>query len=341
MYHTVLSTRLRLSRNVENYRFPGTMDREEGDELQAGLKTFLLKKDPVSAPFSAYSLAALSLREKLLLRERNILTSRQMENRRGTVVLGKGEELNCLLCVDDHVQIIGLGNGYCLPSLYNEAKALADEADREFPFARDEVHGYLTSRVTEAGTGLRASVIMQLSALSLMEDMDPLFLALMERGLCIRGYMDDQEQSRGGLYQIYCGGNGGYKRTDEILNSFSEAVKILSEREEACRREINRGRYPQLEDRISRSLGVLRYCRMISAGEAYKHLMLLRQGICLGWITEISLEAISALGLFTGQAHVEGLLSEEGTEPTAELVDERRARLIRETLDGNLSFFGE
>ncbi|MDC7222740.1 MAG: hypothetical protein PQJ60_03300 [Spirochaetales bacterium] len=340
LFDTVLSTRLRLARNKANSLFPGTMDRKEREKLASALTTFYMERPPFEGKGRCLLMNELSPREKGFLVERKVLSPRHEKESGGRIIQGEEESLNILLCLDDHFQFVGLENGFALPRLYDKLIGLERETARVYPFAQDESRGYLTSRLNEAGTGLRASVIMQLPALSLMEDMEPLFLALMERGLSIRGFMDDEEQSRGGLYQIYNGGGAGFKGDGEILNSFSEAVKILSEREEACRREINRGHYPQLEDRVYRSLGLLRYCRLLTAGEALKLLMQVRQGICLGWVNEISLEVISALTLFIGQAHVEGILREEGVEPTAEGVDERRARLVRETLAGGLTYFG-
>jgi protein arginine kinase len=340
LFDTVISSRLRISRNREGSRFPGTMEDKEREELSSQLSSFFCALPHFEKESRIYAMKDLSLRDKKMLGERRILSSRQEEYRLGKIVQREDESLNVLLCLDDHIQFVGLQNGFSLISLHKELKRLERAAEKMFPFARDEQRGFLTSRINEAGTGIRASVIMQLPALSLMEDMEPIFLVLMERGLSIRGFMDDEEQSRGGLYQIYNGGDAGFKESEEILNSFCEAVKILAEKEESCRKEINRGHYPQLEDRIYRSLGALRYCRLLTAGEALKHLMLIRQGVCLGWVNEISLETLSALTLYIGQAHVERILVEESCEITAEGVDERRARLVRETLAGGLTYFG-
>ncbi|MDC7220668.1 MAG: hypothetical protein PQJ59_12100 [Spirochaetales bacterium] len=339
LFDTVISTRLRLSRNGELSRFPATMEKKEKEELIGRLSTFFRSQAPFNGKSRSFAMDEISAEERKILVERKILSPRHEGETNGRIIQGGDESINVLLCMDDHIQFVGLRTGFALPELHGELSLLAGETEKVFPFARDEARGYLTSRISEAGAGLRASVIMQLPALSLMEDMEPLFLALMDRGLSIRGFMDDEDRSRGGLYQIYNGGSAGYRSEEEILNSFSEAVKILSKKEEACRSEINRGHYPQLEDRIYRSLGLLRYCRLLSAGEAFKHLMLVRQGVALGWINEISLETLSALSLFTGNAHIEGILVEEGRESNGEEADERRARLVRETLAGGLTYF--
>ncbi len=340
LFDTVLSTRIRLSRNIAGYRFPETMEREERIRLNARLRSFYGERDYFSRKGNLYPLAALNPRTKRFLTERRILSARQEEFTRGEVILGEDESINILLGLDDHLLFLGLKNGFGLPRLYKRIKTLESETEAVFPFSRDGDRGVLTSRIGESGTGLRISVIMQLPALSLLEDMDRLFLALMDRGLSIRGYNDEEDSSLGALYQIYNGTGAGFKRDEDILNSFTEAVKILSGKEEICRREINRGCYPRLEDRIYRSLGTLRYCRLLSEQEALKHLLLIRQGISLGWITEISLEMLSALQIFSGEAHLQGILLEEGRIPTPEEENERRARLIREALSGGMTWFG-
>ncbi len=340
LFDSVLSTRIRLSRNVAGSRFPDTMGKGEREELDKSLRSFYLERGSYFQKRNSCAFAAMTPLTRRLLGERKILSPRQEEFRRGYALLGEDESVNVVLGLDDHILLLGLSNGFGLPGLYGRIKAFEEETEGRFPFARDGDRGILTSRIGESGTGLRVSVLMQLPALTLLEDMDRLFLALMDRGLAIRGYNDEEDPSLGGLYQIYIGSGAGFKRDGEILNSFTEAVKILSVKEEACRREINRGRYPQLEDRIYRSLGLLRYCRLLSEEEAMKHLMLVRQGISLGWITEISLEVLSALQIFTGRAHLEGILMEEGTIPTPGGIDERRARLIREALVGGVTYFG-
>ena len=340
LFDSVLSSRVRLSRNISDFRFPSSMQIEERKQLCGRLSSFFTKQSPFNYEGSLFSMADLSPGERELLWERKILPHRLVEERKGKVFLSLDESLDITLCLDDHIQFIELKNGFSLDSLYESISLLKKKTEENFSFARGGSGDYLTSRVTEAGTGLRASVIMQLPFLSLLENMEPLFLALMDRGLSIRGFMDDEDFSRGGLYQIYNTGGAGFSSDHEILNSLSEAVKILSEREENSRIIIREGHYPQVEDRIYRSLGLLRYCRMLSSQEALKHLLHLRQGICLGWISEISMEIISALMLFTGEAHLRRILIEEEQEPTEDACLQRRARLVREALSGELTYFG-
>jgi protein arginine kinase len=337
---SVISTRIRLSRNISGFRFPSSMKESERKDLFGKLSVFFLNQPPFNYDGACYSMNRLSSDERNLLWERNIIPHRLVQEQKGQVLLSLDESLNVALCLDDHIQYIGLESGLSLNSLFERISRLKESTQSSFAFSQGEGGDYLTSRVTEAGSGLRASVLMQLPSLSLLEDMEPLFLALMDRGLSIRGFLDDEDFSRGGLYQIYNTGGAGFINDLELLNSLSEAVKILSEREENCRETIREGHYPQVEDRIYRSLGILRYCRILSSQEALKHLVLLRQGICLGWISEISLEAISALMLFTGHAHMTRIIAEEGREPTEEACSERRARLVREVLSGGLTYFG-
>lgn len=337
---TVISSRIRISRNIRGYLFPPAMNKGEREALALNMSALFMKSPLYSRHEALLSLGDLTPTQRQLLWERKILSHRLNKEGEGFLLLSSDESVNIALCLDDHLQFIGLDSGLSLDSLHRRITPIIEAAGEDVVFCRNDRGDFLTSRVDDRGTGLRASVIIQLPGLSLLENMEPLFLALMDRGLSIRGFLDDEDFSTGGLFQIYNTGGAGFSRDEEILNSLTEAVKILIVREESSRNVIRAGSFPRVEDRVYRSLGALRYCRMLSAGEALKHLALIRQGVCLGWISEISLEVLSALILYSGDAHMRQLLIEEGREPSEEACLIRRARFVRDVLSKGLTFLG-
>lgn len=265
----VISSRIRLARNWEAYRFPAMLDVKESEEMVRRLEFGL--KDLSAAEGKAYEFSMLSDLEELdraALRERRILNRAAVEKKEPAgILLSEDEATSILLNGDDHIRLLLLSSGLHLEELWERADELDDYMNERFSYAFDERYGYLTSYPTNVGTGLRASVVVHLPMLSQGKKFPALIADMSRFGTAVRGVYGEGEENFGSLYEISNQKTLGQSEK-EIIDVVTKAAVQLTNQEMAVRKMSLQRRRLEREDEVYKSYGVLKYARRLTARDA-------------------------------------------------------------------------
>ncbi|QDI91530.1 protein arginine kinase [Salicibibacter halophilus] len=326
----VMSTRIRLARNLEDFPFPSTTSQEAARALYKHVYERLSQTSKEKVGDLVWlSMDGLSHIEKTVLVEKH-LTSPQLaeDSLQGAVVLNNDETISMMVNEEDHLRIQCLSPGFQLSEGYKYADELDDWIEGNVTYAFDEKKGYLTSCPTNVGTGMRASVMMHLPALVSTQQLNRILPAVSQLGLVVRGIYGEGSEARGNLFQISNQMTLG-KSEEDIIEELRGVVLQLIERERSTRRELLKHNQLQLADQVHRSYGILANSRIIESKEAGNHLSTLRLGIDLDLIQGIEGNILNELMVLIQPAFLQQFAEQE---LTADGRDERRATLIRERL---------
>lgn len=326
----VLSTRIRLARNLKSYIFPILLSNE------AALQIVHMFENTFSGQHFAQfgSLEILKMEdmqpiERRVLIEKHLISPDLAENSQiGACLLSENEQISIMINEEDHIRIQCLFPGFQLSEALDVANRVDDWLEQHVEYAFDEKRGYLTSCPTNVGTGLRASVMMHLPALILTQQMNRIIPAINQLGLVVRGIYGEGSEALGNIFQISNQITLG-KSEQDIVEDLKSVVQQLVQQERSAREYLIKTWGIELEDKIYRSYGVLSYSRLIESGEAANCISSVRLGIDLGYIKNIPRNILTELMILMQP----GILQQYAGGPLhPEERDFRRAALIRERL---------
>lgn len=326
----VLSSRIRLARNLKDYSFPLITTMEEANLVVKQVReNFEGKYYDSYGPFEVLEMDEVKRNEKKVLVEKHLISPHLAdEAKKGAVLLSSDESISIMVNEEDHLRIQCLFSGFQLSEGLVLANGIDDWIESKLHYAFDEDKGYLTSCPTNVGTGLRASVMMHLPALVLTQQLSKILPAINQLGLVVRGIYGEGSEALGNLFQISNQITLG-KTEQDIVEDLRGVVLQLIHQEKAAREMLLQSSKLQLEDRVYRSYGVLAYARTIETKEATQRLSDVRLGIDLNIIKGVSGNILNELMILTQpgflQQYAGDILSQEQR-------DERRATLIRERL---------
>src|SRR6184192_2631135 len=307
MSEIVISSRIRLARNLAGHRFLARASRSERNSLVKQISNVLLD-NPV-APSSFYvNLDDAPEIDRNLLVERHLISKQHAssEGARGVCVSGD-ETVSIMVNEEDHLRIQVLRSGLQLDEAWEQINAIDDTLEAKLDFAFHQRFGYLTACPTNVGTGIRVSVMLHLPALKLTGEIDKVFRAAKELKLAVRGLYGEGTEATGDFYQISNQTTLG-KSEEEIISEFRHLVipKII-DYEHHARRALVNDHTTALDDKVRRALGLLRSARLMASEETLFLLSHLRMGIHLGRIKDIDIRTINELFLLTQPAHLQKL----------------------------------
>ncbi|OLS34758.1 protein arginine kinase [Alkalihalophilus pseudofirmus] len=326
----VLSSRIRLARNLKEYKFPLLATMEESSAVVKQVKESLLTDDnQETGPLELVLMEDLKANEKRVLVEKHLISPNLAEqSKHGAVILSEDESVSIMINEEDHLRIQCLFPGFQLTKGLEEASRLDDWIEERVTYAFDEKRGYLTSCPTNVGTGLRASVMMHLPALAMTRQLNKILPAINQLGLVVRGIYGEGSEALGNLFQVSNQLTLG-KSEQDIVEDLRDVVMQLIQQERAAREVLMQSSKLQLEDRVYRSYGILSYSRVIESKEATQRLSDVRLGIDVGLLENVSANILNELMILTQP----GFLQQYAGEVLSpDLRDERRATLIRERL---------
>jgi protein arginine kinase len=324
----VLSSRVRLARNLQEYKFPTLATNEEAAEIIQTLEEMVQSKR-FSQPFEILKMNELQSLQKRVLVEKHLISPHLAEDSpHGAVLLSENEEVSIMINEEDHLRIQCLFPGLQLVEALQLANQMDDFLEQYVMFAFDEKHGYLTSCPTNVGTGLRASVMMHLPGLILTQQMSRIIPAINQLGLVVRGIYGEGSEALGNIFQISNQITLG-KSEDDIVADLISVVSQLISQERNAREALAKTSNIQLEDRVFRSFGILSNCRIIESKEAARCLSDVRLGIDMGFINGISKNILNELMILTQPGFLQQFAG-GALRPNER--DIRRATLIRERL---------
>jgi len=281
----VISSRIRLARNLETYPFSSKITEEQAIALVNEVKGITATLSEIeNRKYYACNISTLSDIDKTAMVERHIVSPILVEKEQTTgIILSEDETASIMINEEDHVRIQAIVGGLNLERAYLEADRIDDIAYEKLKFAYDEKYGYLTSCPTNTGTGMRASCMVFLPALSAARMIQKLMEEVGKYGVTIRGIYGEGTKSLGNIYQISNQKTLGNSES-EIIENLKRIVFQVVKQERRRREYMISVNADEIEDQIFRSYGVLKYAKQISSEDAMTLLSQLKFGKDCGLI---------------------------------------------------------
>jgi len=325
----VLSTRVRLARNLAGHAFPGRSDAAHRAEtleevVRAARKTGQLGNAAL------YRLDDLTPQDRQILHERHLVSRELIAPERAgrSAALLTNGLVGAMVNEEDHLRLQALTSGFALAEAYGGLDQLDTELGERLPFAFHEEFGYLTSCPTNAGTGLRASVLIHLPGLVLTKEIGRVLQGLSQVGLTYRGLYGEGSEVVGNFFQLSNQTTLG-KSEAELLDHLATMVRKVIEYEEEARHRLQTEAPMVIADKVWRAYGLLRHARSLSFEEAMNLLSAVRLGVGLGLISRLSVYTLNTLLVSTQPAHLARMTGREVTSPE---LSADRATFVRQQL---------
>lgn len=324
----ILSSRIRLARNLAPFPFTHRATPEQLREVQS-----LVQKSSQSSSKLSGSvflpLSTLAPLDRQFLQERHLI-SHDLANqeRDGAVVVGEREITSVMVNEEDHLRLQSILPGFQLRQAFEITDELDDELGRQLDFAFSEEWGFLTACPTNAGTGMRASVLIHLPALVLTKQIDRVLRGISQVGLYIRGMYGEGSEVMGNFFQISNQATLG-RSEEDIIESLENVTKQIIEYETKARETLRETAEFQVVDKIWRAYGIMKNARLITSDEVTNLSSALRLGVSMGVMDRVDIRVLNELLVFTQPAHLQKLL---GREMDPEERDFHRAAYVRERL---------
>ena len=322
----VVSTRVRLARNLKQYPFPARASASQREAVERQVKDALLSGNSIlSKEFRFIPLENTTQEEAVSLVERHIVSPEFIADRRGKAVLISADEsISIMVNEEDHLRSQVLREGFSL----KEAAETADHIDtllsENLDFAFDPELGYLTQCPTNLGTGLRASVMLHLPGLTESGAMPRIASNLSKLGLTIRGTYGEGSKSIGALYQLSNQITLGLSENEAIENLRSITVQLMEEERKA---RAQMSEEIAWQDKIDRAAGVLKSARVLSSSEFMELLSYIRLGLSTGVLQGVTTQELNALMV---NAQPATLMARAGKQLDETQRDVLRADMARE-----------
>ena len=325
----VISTRIRLARNLPKLPFPCRMQDEQAEVVEQAVRRAVEhSSSAISKGLRYVELQDLTKTEMVSMVERHLVSPEFISKNTGRALfLSPDESISIMVNEEDHLRIQAMQEGLALEQAYAVANQLDDALNTSLHFAFDEKLGYLTQCPTNLGTGMRASVMIHLPALQSSGQLNRIASNLSKLGLTLRGTYGEGTEPVGALYQLSNQVSLGL-REEEAIGNLKSITKQLAEQERAARQKLAAD--TKRVDVIARSLGILRSARMLSSEEFMKLISNVRLGISTGIFEDISYETVNALLTQTQPATMS---LHHGGNLSADQRDVVRADLVRAALD--------
>ncbi len=323
-----VSSRLRLARNLKDAAFPGWAGDEECERIWQELRPRLLAMPPVPSPF-AMDLGQLDELDKQILFERHLISREHADRKKGSgLVASADERVAVMVNEEDHLRMQVMRPGLDLQQTWKSIDELDSEIEQSFSYAFSQHLGYLTACPTNVGTGMRASVMLHIPGLVLMNEINAIIKGLSKIGLAVRGLWGEGTEAIGNMFQISNQVSLGDKE-EVIIANLEQIVLEVVEHEKNARTRLMERKEAILRDHVGRAYGILANAHVLSSKEALDLLSGLRLGIDLGILKKMNRMGIDELLLLTQPGHLQKL---EGKKLKPKDRDHARADLVRARL---------
>ena len=322
----VVSSRVRLARNINEYPFESKCTQKDLQEI--------LNKVKDIAPSIGYGLKFLKLKDmdevtKMSLLEKRVLSPEILlnKNENGAILINPEENICILLNEEDHIRIQVFSSGLELENLLNFIVEIDEKIGSILNYSYSEKYGFLTTCPTNVGTGLKASVMVHLPALSKTGNINKILQIVNNFGMNVRGIYGEGTEARGDLYQISNKQTLGITEK-EIIKNLQVITEKVIEQERLARKYLGKDEI-KLEDNLYRKYGILTNCKKISSEECKELLSSVKLGVDLGIIKELNDSKIQKLLLYTKSANLQKYLGKALDEYEADI---KRAEVIKQII---------
>lgn len=324
----VMSSRVRLARNLKGVAFPGWAKKAERVKALEILRPAVESLPQLSAAFSE-SMDNLTALDKQILVERHLISREHAAKSVGSgLVLNREESLCVMINEEDHLRMQALRPGLQLKQAWLTIDQVDSALEKKLDYAFSPEHGYLTACPTNLGTGIRVSAMLHLPALVLSEQINQIIQAVNKLGLAVRGLYGEGTEALGNVFQVSNQMTLGEVET-EIVERLNKVLAQLIEHEENARGSLLEKKPKTVFNHIGRSYGILANAHSISSKETMNLLSLMRLGVDLEMFTGVERSLVDELFMTTQPAHLQKRFSEK---LSAEERDLLRADMLRERL---------
>lgn len=322
----VVSSRVRLSRNLNDFNFLNRCSKEKQEEILEKIKEIV--------PSLGYGLKFLKLDDLdeitiLSLVEKHLISPEfAVKNKNAKAIIINDEENICIMLnEDDHIKMQVFGSGQELENIMNLVVELDEKLGEMVEYAYNKNFGYLTASPVDIGTGMKASVIVHLPALTLTGNLSKVLRIVNNLGMSIKGVYGEGSQNYGDLYQISNNQTIGITEKEIIANVKNITEKIIEQERTArkylCKNEI------ELRDMVYRAFGVLTYASKLGTEECRKLLSEVKMGVDLGILNEIDDGKVRKLELYTKPGNLQKYVGKALDGYEREL---KRAEIIKQII---------
>ena len=327
----VISSRIRLARNISGYPFPHFIKEIEAEQVFHAVRLAISDNELVNqvGKLEFTNLAELTDNERMILVEKHLVSPQHIENPQNRAVVTTADEsVSIMVNEEDHLRIQCLQPGLQLEETWALADEIDDLLEKNLDYSFCEKRGYLTSCPTNVGTGLRASVMLHLPCLVMGKQVGKIMHTISQLGLAVRGYYGEGTEAHGNLFQVSNQVTMG-QTEEEIVKNLLTVTKQIVAQEKVTREAVLHDNRSFLEDKIHRAFGIMRHARMMTTREALNNISDLRLGVELGILQGLTYGQINELILLSTPAF---LSKAAGHKLNPEERDWLRAETIRKQL---------
>ncbi len=329
----VLSTRVRLARNLQGHAF-GPRSRVNDREAVLSLVRTAVEKSSYLSGATLWELANVLPRTQRILLERRLVSNdllggeKKVPPRGAAVLLSAKDPMSVMVNEEDHLRLQSLLSGLRLQDAWGLVDRLDEELGQELPLAYHHEFGFLTSCPTNVGTGLRASVLMHLPGLVLTKEIGQVLKGLNQVGLTFRGLYGEGSEVVGNFFQVSNQTTLG-KTEEDLVDHLDQLVRQVIQYEEKARHHLLKEAAAVTEDKIWRAYGLLRYARALSFEELINLLSGVRLGSSLKLLPKLRVYTLNKIMIYSQTAHLEQAAGRDLPPPEC---DAHRASFVRRIL---------
>jgi protein arginine kinase len=327
-HQIVVSSRVRLARNLKSFAFPGWAKKHERLQILETIKPQVEALTEMNDAFSVYS-QDLSALEKQVLVERHLISREHAAKGVGSaVVMNRRQTLSIMINEEDHLRMQALRPGLQLRQAWSALDQFDSELEKKVPYAFNMDLGYLTACPTNLGTGIRVSAMLHLPGLVLAEQINPIIQSVNKLGLAVRGLYGEGTEALGNVFQVSNQMTLGEAEL-VIVERLEKVLAQIIEHEENARATLLEKKSKMVFNHVGRAYGILANAHSISSKETMNLLSLMRLGVDLGVFPTVDRALVDELFVITQPAHLQKQHSEK---LSAEERDLLRADMLRERL---------
>ncbi|WP_096634716.1 protein arginine kinase [Clostridium cochlearium] len=325
----VLSSRIRLARNLSDFLYPHKISVEEGRKIVETIEHVLQSEE---SNCKVYRLWEMDPLDRITYLERYLISSKLIvNNEKGAFITNKDETASLMINEEDHIRLQCITAGLNLEEGYKYAEFVDDLIESKLDYDFDEKLGYMTACPTNIGTGLRASVMIHLPVLTMNGEINNIFSGLTQIGMTIRGIYGEGSKAVGNLFQVSNQITLGLSE-EEIINNLKAVVYQIINQENLAREKMMKMYKYKIEDKVYRALGILNSAVLLDSEECLKLLSYVRLGVEMDIIKDVDKKLLNELIVSIQPAMLQSTFNSKLTKEMRQI---KRAELVKKKLKNN------
>ena len=300
----VLSSRVRLARNLKGYLYSSRISQEDEEQIRQEVLA-VLDREKVIPSMVCIDLKELKPYECNYLLEEHLISNDLLARRKtGSVVVGDRSRISMMINEEDHLRIQSIASGFDLQECWEKTGKIESTIGRNLEFEFHPKFGYLTSCPTNTGTGMRASVMIHMPGLVLTKEIQKVLRGITQIGLTFRGLYGEGSEVLGNFFQISNQITIG-RSEQELIDHLSQINQQIIEHEKNARAILFKDAGHYIQDKVWRAYGILEHARTITAEEVMNLLSAVRLGVSMKLIKNLSVSTINQMLIFSQDAHLD------------------------------------